>query len=503
VSTQRSFNTFFVLALLSFVLFAVLSKERDTVDRGLEEQARSIVRTLLPPLQAEAEADTIWCYVDAAPAGAIPQDRASFSTDITVRGVGPRDTASLVLETVARNGTLLSPSIVSIGRRRGVGEVADNTISFPVVCRFDSIGRYDLLFTLHTRRLHRGEDGSLVFRDIVIPAGVVTPSLLYAAEHSRLRVRFCVEDSSRATPAAMQALALAAEQGEMQGAVGVEMENPLRVSLTFFDPELRIVRGPGRIEATRDREGRNSFVWRGAPTRAHELVVLEARLRRGAGGKDIARASFAIAAVEPLLRNVLPREVFEGEYLECSFAAAGLVDPARYAWHLYERASNGATFSKDSGRGTSVQYRIPAGFAGKRLMLSVTYDGRPFRCLLADTYEETISNFTFPILEPPLRLDMQLPGRVPATHVFRFLAHQYSDPRFRGDRPVRSTRDIEVRLRCNGGRQLTPVYGMNTYGDFEFTLQNPKALKEGGEFVDLTIRIRGTLVLARKVFLYR
>jgi hypothetical protein len=500
VHRRRSYNVFFVLFLVTVAIFAVLSRERDMIDRGLEGQTLRVIQTLLAPAPVDLESDTLWHYVDADTTRAVTPSTAPFSTVVQVRDIGPEDEATLTVKTVAYRGLLASPASFRVGPRRGVGSVDEHTVEFPVACDFDSVGRYDVLFTVHTKRVHEVSEGMWRYHNVVFRDALIPRKFIESVESSEHLLRIEVEDTSVVTPAMVQPLKIEFGQQRIDGAIGVQAENPVHVSQLFFEPELRVLRGPGKLEKLPMRSGYD-FVWRGVPTRADDQVVIGARLRRGAGGKDIAQAAFQLSARHPVLASPVPSVVYDGEILRCDLHVSGLDDESQYRWRLSEIASDGSLFVKDSGIGAYVLYRIPPGYAGKSFRVENFWQGRPYRCIDPASFREMLSVFTIPIEEPPVHLVLDLPPRVPARHVFRFSAYQYNDLQYRTARPVRSTKDIDFILKAADGMKFAVAAGMTTYGYFEYSLVNPQAVPSPGTAVELTLRVKGRTIETRKLYL--
>jgi hypothetical protein len=503
VGRRNRINIFFIIFLTTLVVFAVLSKERDNIDRSLLEQSRAIIRTLLPPAPVELESDTVYHYVDADDStGALAPDAEPFSTTIVVHDIGPEDTVSLTTRSISRGNVLISPSIVSIGEREARGRLEDRTVAFPVRFAFGRTGMYTLRMNIRTRRIHDAADGRRRYRSLSFPKGMIPDLLIEAAEVSSPTLCVAVEDTSIYTVRAIERLTIAVENKSISGAIGFEESNAISVSQSFFDPTIRILQGFGAIERNATASKPGQFVWRGIPRREDDIVVLEARINRKAGGKDVARTAFAVRARQPFLANPVPSVAYAGEDLVCDVSVEGLDDLLQYQWELSEVVTSVDAAKKDMGRGPVVRFHIPNNYAGRSLRISALYRGRRYGTIARDSYVGSRSEFSIPVVEPPVRIAFLPPDRPTTASLYKFSASMYSSPKYQNEQPVSGLKDVRIVLEKQNGTPIKVLAEMLTRGRFQFVVEDRDAIDPSGERVILTIRAKGA-TLTRRFTMYR
>lgn len=494
MAARRRVDIFFILYLTAIVGFIVVSKEREKSNTEMQEMNEQIVRTLIPPVPLHPERDTLRCYVDADSSGVVVGDPIAFRTRMYVRDISPEDDVTLSVHSVVYNETLTSPDLVSLGSRLAVGQVHDNIVAFPVALTFPRTGRYDVNFTARAQRVHEVEPGVFTYRGLRFDSTLIPRRLIGEVESSAHSLTVIVVDTSVDAQRPIQDLQLSLERENITSAIGFEEANSIQVNLGWANPDVSLVRGGGALRRISRSDRSVEYEWRGTVSSIPDTVVVEARVSRGAGGKDIVQASFAVSGVLPFLPIPRPERVFSGEEINFDISVSGLDEPARYGWKLYEEAGQGSRILKAEGRSPRVLYRIPNSFAGKTLIIDARYGGQPYRVYSRRSYIVGGSRFILRVIEPPTRIELAFPDRVPVASSFRFSASRYSNPRFRGEQPVARLADVSVEIRDNQNRELKADVWMVRKGEFEFSLVNRKPIRKGGERVMLTVRAGGSTV---------
>lgn len=494
MAARRRVDIFFILYLTAIVGFIVVSKEREQSNTEMQEMNEQIVRTLIPPVPLHPERDTLRCYVDADSNGVVLGDPFAFRTRMYVRDISPEDDVTLSVHSVIFNKTLTSPDLVSLGSRTAVGEVHDNIVAFPVAITFPRTGSYEVNFTAHAHRVHEVEAGVFAYRGIRFDTTLISRRLIREIERSAHPLTVLVQDTSIDVSRPLQDLQLSVEHENITSAVGFEEANRIRINLGRSNPELSIIRGSGALRRIARSDRSDEYEWRGTVSSIPDTVIVEARVSRDAGGKDIARASFAVSGVLPFLPISRPEKVFSGEEINFDISVSGLDEPGRYSWKLYEEAGRGSRILKAEGRSSRVLYRIPNSFAGKTLIVDARYAGQPYRVYSRRSYVVGGSRFILRVIEPPTRIELAFPDRAPVASSFRFSASRYSNARFRGEQPVARLADVRVEIRNKQNRELEAEVWMVRKGEFEFSLVDRKAIRKGGERVMLTVHAGGSTV---------
>jgi hypothetical protein len=492
VAARRRVDIFFILYLTAIVGFIVVSKEREKSNTEMQEMNEQIVRTLIPPVPLHPERDTLRCYVDADSNGVVVGDPVAFRTRMYVRDISPEDDVTLSVHSVVYNETLTSPDLVSLGIRTAVGQVHDNIVAFPVAMIFPRTGRFDVNFTARAHRVHEVEDGVFTYRGIRFDTTLISRELIGEIEQSAHALTVIVQDTSIDVSHPPQVLQLSMERETITSAIGFEETNRIQTNLGWANPDVSLIRGGGSLRRISRSDRGVEYEWRGMVSSIPDTVTVEARVSRGAGGKDIARASFAVSGVLPFLPISRPEEAFSGEEINFDISVSGLDEPARYSWKMYEEAGQGSKVLKAEGRSPRVLYRIPNSFAGKTLIVDARYDGQPYRVYSRRSYVMGGSRFILRVIEPPTRIELAFPDRATVSSIFHFSASRYSNARFRGEQPIARLADVEVELRDQQNRELEVDVWMVRKGEFEFSLVNRKAVRKGGERVMLTIRAGGS-----------
>jgi hypothetical protein len=338
------------------------------------------------------------------------------------------------------------------------------------------------------------QPGVFSYHGFAFDSSLVSRRLIEDIERMRASLVVLVEDTSIEAPKNMRDLRLAVEQEVISSSVGFEERNTVTVNLASTLPQVSIVRGGGELHELSRGEGQIEYEWSGTVSSIPDTVEIEARTFRDAGGKDIARVQFAVHGVLPFLHSIPPTIFYAGEAIDFDFRVDGLEDQAQYHWRLYEEPAVGDRLLKTEGRGSHVRYRIPNSYTGKRLVIDATYGGRSFRVLSPHTLAAGHSRFSFPVVQPPTRIALQLPEVPRASSVFRFSASRYHDPHFRGEQPIARLADVDVRVFDESDNPLPVEVWMVRKGEFEFELANRQILAGSRMRIRIEISTGGSTV---------
>lgn len=483
MARRKRIDIFFILYLTAIIGFVVVSKERDKNDERMQHLNERIIRTFLPQLPMALEQDTVRWYVDADSSGIIAGDIPMFSDKVYVRDIGSEDKISVRLHSKKYNSLLNFDDIVSVGERIGVGRIVDRTVYFPVSAMFPRTGTYALNFTATATRVHEIAPGRFRYHGITFDTTLVSRAMVAQLEHSTTTLTVQVIDTSVEHVKTLEPLQLTAERQSIASAIGFKEVNIIETNLAWSDPRVEIIRGSGRLERMNGDRRSAQYRWTHTVTALPDTVLIEARLDRNAGGKDIARVGFTVSGVQPFLRSPLPTALYAGENLDLRIAVDGLDDEQRYSWALYEAAGADEPIEKDAGSAPHVRYRIPNSFGGKRLIVDARYDGRPYRWISSRSDAAGESRFILPVLNPPTRITVNLPARASVMETFRFSASRYTDPRFRGEQPVDRLSDVRVDLFDEENNLIRTDVSMVRKGEFTFIIQDKELIRPEGERV--------------------
>jgi hypothetical protein len=503
VGRRRRIEFFFVLFLVAILAFAVLTRQRNAADNELVHRTEHIFETLFAPAPIDLESDTLYWYVSQADSsGRFRAPDSPFITSLTLPDIGPEDAVRMTLTALLRNNVLISPQCVRILGRRAVGDLADRTVMFPVQCSFTHTGVYALRFTASAHRVHAAHPGYYSYRGTMFPDTLIPRGMLDRAETVSRTLNIVVEDTSVDTPLPVEPLEVSFTRRSIRTAIGFEEENPIALTQAFLEPRVRLIKGSGRIERRNIDAATPVYMWRGTATKRVDSIVVESRVQRHAGGKDIARTSFVLRAVPPFLRQPLPPVLFAGEDLTAVIAVDGLDNDASYSWQLFEAARGGEVVKKDSGNGPVIRYHIPNNFTGKTLRIVGFYQGKPYRCIAPDSHAGSPLSFDIPVVEPPLQVAMSLPAAVPASFLFQFSAMRYSSARYLNDRPVANLQDLTILLTKENGTNIRLIPETISKGRFRFSIANQGLISRTGDQVILRIS-SGDDVYTRRFTVYR
>ena len=502
MARRNRVDIFFILYLTAIAAFVVVSRERDIRDDMLVAQNESIVRTFLPPAPVRFDADTLRWYVDADSLGNIRSGQPPFRTWLFISDIDSEDKVDVSLHAVIHDSVLISPRFVEVGNREGVGELEDQIVRFPVTANFKTTGQYTFTFRADTRRIHPDQEGQLSYRGLRIDTTLVPVELVRHMETSTASVTVLVIDTSVSQVRAVETVQLDLGSTSITSATGFEERNTVTCNLGWSNPTVQIVRGGGKLTRLRSSDVSIEYLWTGIVGEQPDSIVIEARLQRNAGGKDIVRKAFTLKGEQPFLRTALPRILYAGESLNLNIAVRGLADNSAYSWVLSEVVGRNEALEKMSSTGTEIVYRIPNSFSGKILRLDARYKGRKYMALTPFGYRQLSSTFSFPVVMPPTRITVDFPARARATEALYFSASQYQNPQFAGDQPVSRFEDVDVIITKENGEVLRPVVTMPSKGRFRILLASEGQINEGGERVKLRIRAREA-ELIHSIFLER
>ncbi|MBR9975961.1 MAG: hypothetical protein KFF77_10305 [Bacteroidetes bacterium] len=501
MAARRRVDIFFILYLTAIVAFVVVSKERDRTDKEMQVLNEQIVQTLIPAVPLRTEGDTLRCYVDADSSGIVVGAPIPFRMRLFVEDIAPEDDVTVTVHSVLFEDTLTAPDLVALGSRMAVGDVSDNIVAFPLAATFPRTGIYEINLGTAARRVHEVDDGVFEYRGRRFDTTLISRQTIRKVERAVATMIILVEDTSRLQPRNLQDLRITTERTDIASAVGFEEHNSLFVNLPSADPDVRIVRGSGalRLVGRTDREA--EYLWTGTTTSIPDTVIVEARTRRDAGGKDVAQARFALHGEIPFLSAPRLETVYAGEEIRFDVRVTGLGEESAYQWKLYEEAGNSGRLIKSEGRGTLVTYRIPNSYAGKTLLVDARYRGRTYRVYSLRSHAVGDSFFPLRVVDPPTRIAFELPARAPVTSTFGFTASRYADEQFRGEQPVDRLADVDVEVRDESGAQFATDVWMVRKGVFEFTIADRHRTRLRGQRVLITLRA-GDGLQRRSIVLY-
>ncbi|MCZ7556891.1 MAG: hypothetical protein M5R41_10870 [Bacteroidia bacterium] len=494
MARRRRVDIFLILYLTAIVGFAVISRERDHATSTHAQRHEHLVAQFIPPLPLVPENDTVRYYVSADDrSGIVSTAVPPFSTKIFVHDIDPDDQVTMTLHSIVRDSLLTSPDLLQIGERTGYGNVYDRVVYFPLTGRFPRTGTYTVNLKAGARRIQRAEGGSIEYRGLKFDTSDISHVQVKALEHATGTVVIQVIDTSLARPKTLEALRIQSSQTSISSAIGFEEQNTITANLGWSAPHVSIVSGSGTLTKVTRTDRQVEYRWSGVVRSLPDTVVIEARLDRGAGGKDIARTQFTLNGTQPFLFEQPPLHLYAGEEMSVNLQVRGLEQEALYTWSLYEIAGVNETVIKASGTGPVGRWRIPTSYVGKRLVLEVRYMGRLYRYLSTQTHRSGISRISLPVEVPPTRIAASLPERAPSNAAFRFTASRYSHPRFMGEQPIDKISDVAVEITASGNRRFEASVSMIRKGEFEFELENSAAVAAGGEQVLVTIRAAGAI----------
>jgi hypothetical protein len=492
---KRRVELFFILYLTAMAAFVIVSRQRDVVDRSADERSRRMVASFIRPADIHFDRERVSHYVDADSTGRVARASREFTTSVTVDDVSPEDTVTMTLVAIARDNALISPSVVTVGGRRGEGDLRDNRVSFPVRCYFEQTGSYALTFEARTRRVHAHSDSLLRYHRVLFAAELISDTLLERLETATATLTVDVEDTSYVVQRDWMRMRVESRAQDLLVAAGTPVRTLFSVGHTFPAPSARVVRGGGAIVPVTRSTTMTEFAWTGTATRGTDTVTVEFRAERSGRVLQVVQSSFAVTGVEPVLVEAVPEVVYAGEELSCSVAVAGLADAAAYSWELLEASGTRDIARKDSGTGPRVAYLIPNNFAGKTLRIRARYRGLLYPRISPTSFERGESVFTLRVLEPPTHLRFDPPAHPVLLTSFPFTAYRYNTPQTKNWHPVGSANDVKVVVQMFDPKKppqdiefLPIVVTMKEPGRFVFTIRHEFVAIKNPVRVLVTIR---------------
>lgn len=490
---RRRLEVFFILYLAALVAFVVVSRERNVQDERRTRETIALLSRLVPKLPLAVDGDTVIFRVvadaDGRILGGMP---ASF--DLLVSDIDPIDSITVRTHALTFDSMYISRTAVRIGGRRGVGDLAQRIVRFPVTCAFSQTGSYDVLLDARARRIHTHSDSLWSYRGSLLPVSTLTRRLVDEAEQAVIIVPVRVVDTTRRTKKPCVPMTLRASAPVVESGVGMREYVQITASNGSYAPWLRIVRGGGRLEPVSLDERESTWRWEGTITEWPDSVVVEAEIDRGAGALDLARTSFRVQPRKPVLEAPLPEHAYAGEDLICDLRVQGLRSPELYSWKLYEESNDGKGIVKSAGTGPRVLYHIPNNFVGKRLRLDAEYNGRPYQHIDPVTHAGGTSVFAFTVLQPPVRIDITPPAVLRPGQIIEFRAAAWHSEAYRTEQPVSKLSDVKVSLIMSDGRTVQASTSMIRRGVFLFSFDNSLAVAPGGEPAVLQISAKESSV---------
>lgn len=484
---RKRIDIFFILYLTAIISFVIVSKERDKSDEHMLEQNERIIRTFFPQVPLHFESDTVRWYVSADSTGIVTDQDQMFHDKVFVSDIGADDDIHVRLHSVLRNGIWTTPEIVNVGDRTAFGPPENRTVYFPVSALFPRTGTYAINLKAKAERVAETSSGRFRYRDAAFDSTDVSRAMIHSLENASTTLTVQVIDTSVTRVKTLEELRMELARTDIQSAIGFEERNEMRVNLGWSAPEVSIVRGYGQLEGTAGTDRERLISWRGIVRNSPDTIVLEARLNRDAGGKDIVRRSFAVSGVTPLLRSTLPHQLYAGEDLDLDISVNGLQETALYSWELFEDAGSDDLISKGTGRGPNVRFRIPNSYGGKRMVIEARYRGRRYRYLSAQTHSAGSSRFELLVVNPPTQIQVELPQRASVMQTFKFWASRYIDPRFRGEQPIEKLSDVRVEIRDEEDNLIRTDVSMIRKGEFTFLIQDKDLIRPEGEHVIILV----------------
>jgi len=503
VGRRRRFDIFLILYLTAVVGFAVVSRERSLESEYWSERVEKAIETFLPRLPLTAESDTMRWYVNGSDTnGLVTGYNEVFQTQIIVSDIHADDNISMNIHSIIRDSLLTSPELLRVGKRSGRGPLEDMIVSFPLSGVFPYTGKYTVNLVGRSTRVRETAPGRFRYRDRHFDSTLASRDLIASLERNVVSFTVNVIDTSMHPVKTFEPLWMSVERTEIVSAIGFEERNTILTNLGWASPDVSVVRGGGRLIRVSSTDRQTEYQWVGRTPSYSDTVVVEARLQRNAGGKDIAVASFAVSGVVPYLIVSPPQLLYSGEELTIDIRITGLEQEQLYTWELFEDAGSRFPVSKLKGSGPLVTYRIPSNYAGKLLAVEARYSGLPYRFISRTSHASGQSRFVFPVISPPTRIEMQFAENITAVQSHRFKASRFFDPRFAGEQPIDRMMDVKVEVVTGDGRVLPTEISMIRKGVFEFLIKDPERIARGGEYALLRISA-GETTVHRNVFIRR
>ncbi len=487
---------YFVMYLSSIIAFLVAASDRDKVIHELSTQNTRIINTFLgsPPVQKES--DTLYWYVDAIDkSGRVRFSVLPLKTQVRVYDLEQDDDASLKIGSVRKGFTNTSEGKITI--LDPIRDERTKTMTFPVEMRFRWTGTYTVSFNLETNRIHALGNGKLKYHNFTFDSSLIPFSRRWEFEHDTLAYVIMVQDTSVPNAPPVEQIGINVARSEVVSVPGYEEENEIFVNLPRLSPVMRVLAGPGRIEKRRGRKGETRYFWVGRVGNEPEQVKVEARVNRGAGGRDIAQAGFRIQPSSAVLQKPLPYAAFYGEKFVADIQVEGLSNVNQYSWEVFLDNKREA-----AGSGPIVQCNVPGTSDAKTLRVEARYGGKSYPYRLTKTGGQKMSTFIFDIQRPPVHIFFNPPEEVSSTHTFMFYAYRYGANRRENRKPLQGLSEVRVEVEDEYGT-VRPIelYSLPD-GKYEFVFERPDRFSNDPEPVIITVRAGGRSI-QRQVYVYK
>ncbi len=487
---------YFVMYLSSIIAFLVAASDRDKVIHELSTQNSRIINTFLgsPPVQKES--DTLYWYVDAVDkSGRVRFFVPPLKTQVRIYDLEQDDDASLNLTSVRKGFTPTNEAEIIVTDT--LRDPRTRTITFPVEMRFHWVGTYSVEFNLETKRIHPLGNGKLKYHNFTFDSSLIPFSRRWEFEHDTLTYVVMVQDTSVPNAPPVEQIGINVARSEVVSVSGYEEENEIFVNLPNLTPVMRVLSGPGRIIERRGGDGTSRFFWVGQVGNEPQQVKVEARVNRGAGGRDIAQAEFRLQPSSAVLRKPLPYAAFYGEKFIADIQVEGLSDIKQYSWEVFLNDTRVA-----AGSGPVVQCNVPRNTAATSLRVVARYKGKSYPYRTKRDGGQKMSTFTFAIEKPPVHIFFSPPEEVSSTHTFMFYAYRYGANRRENRKPLQGLSEVRVEVEDEYG-DVRPVelYSLPD-GKYEFVFERPDRFSNNPEPVIITVRAGGTSV-QRQIYVYK
>ncbi len=503
MAQKRRLEIFFIFYLTSLAGFIVLTLEKNKDSAQIFEQHERFLHAFLTPPDIHFDRDTVYCYVSANDSGDIRDTDIPFRTQIYVSGFDAEDSLQVRPYALHFGNSFISPSVVTVGDRQAYGAISDQRVSYPIEVALRRIGKYSLDIEVHASYLRRISSSEIRFHGRTLPADLFEGDSLEKMQTQRKRLTIVVEDTTQQQRAKfVKGLVLNCDRSTISSALGFEDSNRLSTNLDYLEPSMRVVKGCGRVEKRSDSENRVAYVWMGQVKYQADTVCLEARVNREAGGRDIARVSFAVKGEMPLLQSSIPNVCYAGEGLHADFRVAGLSNPAMYSYSLSLMRTDGEQFLSREHSGSALNIQINAENADKTLRIRAYYNGKPYRYLSPRTLSGGISVFDIAIKTPPYHIDFTPPQKVGTSYAYEFRVYRFSDPKYKEIVEIADIRSVQFEMIKSTGERVRLIAEALRSGYLRYRISTPELIQPKGEEVAIEIKTPQTSI-RKKVFIYR
>ena len=359
---------------------------------------------------------------------------------IMVQGMGRADDMIRPPEIqVLRNGVPLRTLKENDGIEEVPGESNNGKRVFAFDWRAPAPGEYRFVGTSGINRVGITSTGEVKLASLTFPYEVIKNLVPNIEEVIQGMEQLEADLSVRVIAAGDQ---LVLNSGPVVTAVGYPASRIIEAQGTAAD-KVRAGATAGQV-ALRDGQ----LWWTGtfdAP--GSRTVTVTARDTRGAGGLSSAVTTFRVDTKWPSSPSKT-REAFAGELFRKDISVAGLGDRSLYRWTA---TLDGRPLAE--GRGHMAEFTLDEAAAGRTLLLSAEYDGRPYP-VATDDRTLGSSRFTYTVLDAPARirgLSFSRNGEYAITQEFRFDAFVCGSC---GEANKRPPERVSVEVETENGRDL-------------------------------------------------